>query len=288
MAEGPRGKMIEGIEALLALERTGTISEAAAQLRLTQSAVSKRIQSLENELKFKLIEPDGRRVKLTYKGVLFLNKARLLFSELKNLKEIESENEIKRFSIAVSDSIAASWGPKLIRMAGKKLKGVQFEIHVHRSTLVEENVKLGRYHLGLCISNSTDAQIQSTIILEEPMVLLTNETDSNRNTLITIEKNSGSWKALEEKISRHPKLKNYEIVHIESFAAIIQMVKEGYGHGLVPLGIAQTMQVPKKETLVISPNIKRQIKLISRKNIAQLEVIAQFKNHIQILAKELK
>ena len=57
--------MIEGLEALLALERTGTISEAAAQLRLTQSAVSKRIQSLSDSMKFAVIEPDGRRVRLT-------------------------------------------------------------------------------------------------------------------------------------------------------------------------------------------------------------------------------
>ena len=105
--------MVEGIEALLALERTGTISEAAAQLRLTQSAVSKRIQALENELNYKLIEPDGRRVKLTHRGLLFLNKARLLVSELKNLKDLDedTENENKKFSIALSDSVAASWGP---------------------------------------------------------------------------------------------------------------------------------------------------------------------------------
>ncbi len=59
--------MINYLEALLALERTGTISEAAAQLRLTQSAVSKRIQALQNEVQFKVIEPDGRRVRLTAK-----------------------------------------------------------------------------------------------------------------------------------------------------------------------------------------------------------------------------
>src|SRR3989344_6465533 len=98
--------MVEGIEALLALERTGTISEAAAQLRLTQSAVSKRIQALENDLKFKLIEPDGRRVKLTATGQSFLDKARVLISELKNLKQLESDNSAKKFSIALSDSIA--------------------------------------------------------------------------------------------------------------------------------------------------------------------------------------
>jgi DNA-binding transcriptional LysR family regulator len=277
--------MVEGIESLLALERTGTISEAAAQLRLTQSAVSKRIQALENELGFKVIEPDGRRVKLTFKGLLFLNKARWLFSELKNLKNVESSDEIKKFSIAISDSIAASWGPKLIRLATKKLKSVEFEIHVHRSTLVEENVKLGRYHLGLCISSSHDSQMTSSVIFEEPLVFLRSTSDSN--TLITIEKSSGTWKALEDKISRHPKLKNYHSLHVESFAAIVQMVKEGFGNGLVPLGIAQTMQVAKKDLLILSPAIKRQIKLISRKNIALLPVIEEFQSLMKTLATEL-
>ncbi len=276
--------MVEGIEALLALERTGTISEAAAQLRLTQSAVSKRIQALENELKFKLIEPEGRRVRLTSKGVLFLNKARLLVSELKNLRHLEIENEVKIFSIAISDSIAASWGPKLIRLASKKLKGAEFEIHVHRSTLVEENVKLGRYHLGLCISGTTDPQIVSTTIFNEPMVLLRNPESQK---LITIEKNSGTWRAIDEKVSRHPKLKNYELLYVESFAAIVQMVREGFGSGLVPLGIAQTMQIPKKDTLVLTPGITRPIKLICRKNIAQLQPISEFTNLISKLATEL-
>ncbi|MEK6627438.1 MAG: LysR family transcriptional regulator [Bdellovibrionota bacterium] len=277
--------MVEGIEALLALERTGTISEAAAQLRLTQSAVSKRIQSLENELKFKLIEPDGRRVKLTAKGLLFLNKASPLFSELKNLKYLDTDYEIKKFSIAISDSIAASWGPKLIRLASKKLKSTEFEIHVHRSTLVEENIKLGKYHLGLCISNSKDPQIISSVVFEEPLVLLRCPLESNK--LITIEKSSGTWRSLEEKISRHPKLKNFEFSFVESFAAIIQMVKEGYGHGLVPMGIAQTMQISKKDILMLSPNIRRQIKLISRKNIAQLPAIEEFEKLIKGLAHEL-
>lgn len=277
--------MVEGIEALLALERTGTVSEAAAQLRLTQSAVSKRIQSLENELRFKLIEPDGRRVRLTSKGTAFLNKARPLVSELKNLKHLEEEKEVRQFSIAISDSIAASWGPKLIRLATKKLKDVQFEIHVHRSTLVEENVKLGRYHLGLCISSSHDPQLVSSIIFDEPMVFLRCENESNR--LITIERNSGTWRSLDDKVLRHPKLKNYELTYVESFAAIVQMVKEGFGNGLVPMGIAQTMQLSKKDMLVLSPNLKRQIKLISRKNIAQIPVIEEFQRLIKNLASEL-
>jgi DNA-binding transcriptional LysR family regulator len=281
--------MVEGIEALLALERTGTISEAAAQLRLTQSAVSKRIQALENELKYRVIEPDGRRVRLTKKGQLFLNKARVLISELKNLKELEITEEVKKYSIALSDSVAASWGPHLVREASNRIKNAEFEIHVHRSTLVEENVKLGRYHLGLCISNSHDQQLVSETILEEPMVLVTNNSNREENkNLLTIEKSSGSWRALEDKILRHPKLKNFEITHSESFAAIIQMVKEGYGFGLVPLGLAQTMQVHKGNLLMLSPVLKRQIKLIARKGLAQQETVIEFKNHLLAAAKDLR
>ena len=277
--------MIEGIEALLALERTGTISEAAAQLRLTQSAVSKRIQALENTVKFKLIEPDGRRVKLTPKGQLFLNKASALYSELKNLKHLETDTPTKKFSIAISDSIATSWGPKLIRLATEKLKSVEFEIHVHRSTLVEENVKLGKYHLGLCISNTKDSQIVSAEVFTEPLVFLRSPVESAN--LITIEQSSGTWRSLEDKISLHPKLKNFKLIHVESFAAIVQMVKEGFGNALVPLGIAQSLQQSKKDIIVLSPNLKRQIKLIARKNIMHLPEVEEFHKLLIKLSAEL-
>ena len=80
--------MISGIEALVALEQTGTISEAAARLRLTQSAISKRLQALQDELGFKVIEADGRRVKITHRGQLFLDKAKPLVADLKNLASL--------------------------------------------------------------------------------------------------------------------------------------------------------------------------------------------------------
>lgn len=280
--------MIEGIEALLALERTGTISEAAAQLRLTQSAVSKRIQALEIELKIKLTEPDGRRVRLTHKGYIFLDKARLVMLDLKNLKELESGDELTHFSIAMSDSVAASWGPQLLNAVTRELKTIDFEIHVHRSTLVEENIKLGRYHLGLCTSTLIDTQVTSELILDEPIVLLRCKPAHQKNILITIEKNSGSWKSLDEQILKYAKSKNYKLCHVESFAAIIQMAKEGYGDALVPLGLAQSMHVDKKDIIYLNSNLKRHVHLIARKGIAQLPSIIEFKKILKIKAQDLK
>lgn len=281
--------MIDYLEALLALERTGTIGQAASQLRLTQSAVTKRIQALQNEVKFKVIEPDGRRVKLTAKGQSLLDKARPLISEIKNLKDIEAGSDMNEFSIGVSDSIAASWGPRLLRLASKKEKNLILNIHVHRSTLIEENVRLGRYHLGLCVSPTTDSQLVSETISEESMILLSSRFDPEEETkkIITIEPNSATWKAIHEKAIKHAKIKNHELIYVESFAAIVQMVKEGFGHGLVPIGVALTMGAPKKAIHLLLPSIKREIKLISRKNISLLPAVQSLVVSLKETSKEL-
>jgi DNA-binding transcriptional LysR family regulator len=258
-------------------------------LRLTQSAVSKRIQALQSELKIELIAPDGRKVKLTAKGLALLDKARPLISEIKNLANLHSGEDLTQFSIGLSDSIAASWGPKLIRKAEKKIKSLKLDMHVHRSTLVEENVRLGRYQLGLCISSTDDPQLVSEIISEESMVLLQCGFDPEMpsDKLITIEPNSATWKVISEKVNKHPKLKNYKMVTVESFAAIVQMAKEGFGHGLVPIGVALTMGAPKKSIHLLLPTIKRPIKLISRKNISLLPIVKDLTSTLKETSREL-
>ena len=99
--------MLDGIDALLALEKYGTISEASVRMRLTQSAVSKRIQALERELNMRLIEPDGRKVKLTSNAYKFINKARPLIIELKNLSLADDSANLSTFALGLSDSIAS-------------------------------------------------------------------------------------------------------------------------------------------------------------------------------------
>ena len=57
--------MFANLEALAALAKEGTMSRAALVLKISQSAVSKRIHSLEDELGRTLLEARGRRVHLT-------------------------------------------------------------------------------------------------------------------------------------------------------------------------------------------------------------------------------
>ena len=71
-----------GIEALAALVQFGTVSEAATRLRLTQSAVTKRLQALQQAVGRRLVEHEGRRLRLTEDARLLLDRARPLLARM--------------------------------------------------------------------------------------------------------------------------------------------------------------------------------------------------------------
>ena len=57
--------LLEGLETLCLLASEGTMAKVASRLYINQSAVSKRIAQLEQRLGKKLVEPDGRQIRLT-------------------------------------------------------------------------------------------------------------------------------------------------------------------------------------------------------------------------------
>lgn len=66
----------QALRALLAVVDTGSVSDAAVSLHLTQSAVSKRLQSLEASLGVPVLDRLGRRLVLTEAGERFVPHAR--------------------------------------------------------------------------------------------------------------------------------------------------------------------------------------------------------------------
>ncbi|MBC7429168.1 MAG: LysR family transcriptional regulator [Bacteriovorax sp.] len=272
--------MLDGIEALIALEKHETVSQAALSLRLTQSAVSKRLQVLQLELDIKLLEPDGRRLKLTPEALQFLSKARPLLLELKNLTlSTDSKNiYVSHFSLALSDSIAGSFGPNIINKTLKSFKNLKLDLHVHRSLMLLENVTLGKYQLGICTSNDNRKDLASYHLVDEPMALMyaENKTKPNRNLpLITIEENSATWKSIGPTIKKeHPQFFSSGVIYVESFLAVYQMTKVGLGNGLIPLGLCKELQIKNKYYKKLK--VTRPISLVTRKTIAQLEIFNPF------------
>jgi DNA-binding transcriptional LysR family regulator len=265
--------MLEGIDTLIALERFGTVSEAAVRLRLTQSAVSKRIQALQRTVGFRLVVPDGRRIRLTAAAADFLERARPLVADLRGLTVPVPGNAASAFSLALADSIASSWGPAVIGRALRGLEGVTVSLHAHRSVLIVESVRLGRYHIGMSTDLPGTRDLIHYPVVDEPLVIISSGPSTKparSQPLISIEPSSATWRAIEPQIrERHPQLLARPLVPVETFSATVQMVKAGFGDGLVPLGIAIGMNVDRRSRREL-PGVSRHISLITRKTVNQL------------------
>jgi len=106
---------------------------------------------------------------------------------------------------------------------------------------------------------------------------------SEKVPIVTIEKASATWQALEEKANAS----NFEVkIEIESFRAAAQMAIAGYAHGLIPFSIAENMKIPP-EILVplFHQKMYRPIQIVTRKNIFQRD---DFQKFLRALRKEIE
>lgn len=281
--------MIENLETLLTLARTGTMMEASTELRITQSAVSKRISTLERYYDRKLIQKKGRRVELTQYGQRLVDKISPLLSEMRDLFIDEVASARGELIIGVSDAILSSWGPEVFHEIKQQVPDVSFIFHTHRTPVVLDRIRSGEFMVGVCTgSDSLDKDLQSEVLTYEPMVIIPSGLQPfefpQRGELgvITIEDYSGAWRSFQDEVQ---KLRIKREVSLESFFSVAQMAIAGFGHGLVPIGVARTLKVPEDCTINMGQQgLYRPVRFVARKSTYSLPIVASF---YQLLAERL-
>ena len=142
--------MIENLETLIALSKAGTMMEASTALRISQSAVSKRIAALERYYDRDLIERHGRRVVLTHHGTRLVERVTPLLSELRSVFLEDNALRKGKIILGVSEAILASWGSTLFSQVRDLMPSVEFEFHAQRSPVVLDRLRSGEYMVGIC------------------------------------------------------------------------------------------------------------------------------------------
>ncbi|MHB8207213.1 LysR family transcriptional regulator [Mucilaginibacter sp.] len=69
------------------ISKDGTLTKAAATLRLTQSALSHQLKELEKELGIEVFNRNGKKLHLSEQGYRFLRSSEKILAELKSLEE---------------------------------------------------------------------------------------------------------------------------------------------------------------------------------------------------------
>jgi DNA-binding transcriptional LysR family regulator len=273
--------MIENLETLVTLSRTGTMMETSTVLKISQSAVSKRIAALERHYDRQLIERHGRRVVLTHHGTRLVERVTPIISELRSVFLEDNALQRGKIIMGVSEAILASWGPMLFAEIRDEVPGVEFTFHAQRSPVVLDRIRSGEYMVGIC-TGSADAEtdLQSEVLRLEPMVIIPSALQPLDYTVgepldvITIETRSGAWRSIEDDMKR---LNLKRMTSLESFFSVAQMALAGFGHGLVPLGVARTLGVPGDRLIRLGESgLNRPVRFVARKSMFSRPLIQHF------------
>ncbi|NJN52050.1 MAG: LysR family transcriptional regulator [Gammaproteobacteria bacterium] len=272
--------MIENLETLVALSKSGTMMETSTVLKISQSAVSKRIAALDATTSAAHRTP-RRRAVLTHHGTRLVEKVTPLLSELRSVFLEDNALRKGKIIVGVSEAILASWGPRLFAQVQKVLPGVEFSFHAQRSPVVLDRIRSGEYMVGLCTGLAdSETDLQSEVVRLEPMVIIPSSLKSidyrvgDELEVITIESRSGAWASIEDDMKR---LHLKRSTSLESFFSVAQMAISGLGHGLVPAGVAKTLGVPENKLIALGKHgLNRPVRFVARKSMFSRPLVQTF------------
>ena len=238
------------LQAFVAVAEARSFSKAAEQLYLTQSAMSKRIATLEDQLGSQLFDRIGRRISLTEAGMALLPRARDLLLQLDDAKRAISnltEGAVTgTLSLAASHHISLHRLPPLLRAFSESCPQVELELQFAESEVAYEGVLKGDLELALItLSPEPDTNICSEIIWDDLLhYVVANEHPLAQTSQVSLEEltavnailpgSNTFTRSLVEKLFQQHELELNVTMSTNYLDTIRMMVSIGLGWSLLP------------------------------------------------------
>lgn len=265
------------LRTFLSIAETGSFSLAAEQLYLTQSAISKRIQSLESELDTRLFDRVGRQTMLTPAGEVFYNRAQTILRELEDShREIDNlKGEVAgTLHIGTSHHIGLHRLPPILKRLNQKYPDLILDIHFMDSEVAYREVQSGKLELGvITIPGKEKQELNTQVIWNDPLEYVIGKNhplmeylNNSRNNTVPLKelashnavlpaRNTYTRQVLEAAFAKtgHHVNTNLSTNYLET---IKMLVAVGLGWGILP----RTM-LSKELTVIKIPKLQLQRKL---------------------------
>jgi LysR family transcriptional regulator, nitrogen assimilation regulatory protein len=158
-----------------AIADSGSISRAAQQVFIAQSALSKQITELEIELQVSLLHRSRSGVTLTEEGKIFYEYAQAIQKQINDARTAVSHtsgNLVGNVVLAIPQSVSGVLALPLIKAAQERLPHIQLHINEELSGNLLELLRQGRVDIGLFTPNIPLADFNFTALIKEDFALI--------------------------------------------------------------------------------------------------------------------
>ncbi|HCV39380.1 MAG TPA: LysR family transcriptional regulator, partial [Pseudomonas sp.] len=165
---------LNDLQAFRAVVEQGSFRRAADTIRITQSALSRRIEKLESALGVKLLERTTRKVSLTNVGRAFLPQVERLLDDLDlALLSVGDGGSLRTgtLTIACVPSAAYYFMPHAIRAFHGQYPKVRINLYDASANEVSAAVASGEADFGLSFTGNLAPEIEFSDLLEERYVI---------------------------------------------------------------------------------------------------------------------
>lgn len=160
---------------VIAIAEHQNMSKAAQSLYISQPALTRSINKLEQTLGVKLFDRDVSPIRLTYAGTVFLQEARRILQINDQLhismQEIASSEQGK-LVLGIPGERGSSYLPVLLPAFSRICPKIEVQIVEGHSNILEEKMEAGDVDLSIYTMPVASSSIEYEIVTEEPMVII--------------------------------------------------------------------------------------------------------------------
>lgn len=222
-------------QTLISLAKTQSFTKTAAQLFITQPAVSQQITSLETELDFSLVLREHNRISLTEAGLKLAKFAKQM--DLESQKVINSlKTGTEHLKMGCTLSLSSTILPKFIQQLSTRANIVTTKINNTQHIL--QNIRDGKVDFGLIEGNFNKEEFDSFFVQKEDFVCIASNNiggttieDLFNKTLLLREPGSGSRNIFENWLAtQNYRISDFKnVIEIASPSAIVELLKQDQG-----------------------------------------------------------
>jgi LysR family nitrogen assimilation transcriptional regulator len=233
----------------------GSFTKAAQMLHLAQSALTKQIHALEEELQQRLFERTGRGVVLTDAGRQLFVDAQAILSQVEQARRKivgRSDQLTGQCVIGIPPSTRHAVTVPLFREQQREFPDARLTVNERLSGNILEQVAEGRFDIGLAYNARSSSAYESTLLLTENMYFVSpiNSVPGNKAlqpvsvaelhaypiVLSSDQQTETSHHLLDSALSRAG-VELKVVCEVGSTDATLDVVEAGLAHAVLPISV---------------------------------------------------